>query len=301
VELRKLILGITDKFPKGLPSWVFVDKNSTFENSQQPYIYSNFRTTELLTQDIENFDFMAVKIGDVNQSYFNVTNGQTHNRSLIDKEYSVIVAIEKWDSRSFLTFRASEHVVLDGLQIFVTCPDAVNKLSSVHVKSVDSHFVDPEIFMDDNHLRFLNYAATPGRFSKGDLISAFEIKDTFDIEKIKEDINRHSELYSNGSTIPIKLQVKSEIDTEKLKVTLQTNPVVSSLNLIIQGNIRQQNMKYRITNISGHEILTSSLIIDGDVSHEFVISLPEHITPGIYFLHLKSDQLDETIRFINIR
>ena len=133
------------------------------------------------------------------------------------------------------------------------------------------------------------------------MISTFEIKDTFDIEKIKEDINRHSELYSNGVTIPIKLQVKSEIDTEKLKVTLQTNPVVSSLNLIIQGNIRQQNMKYRITNISGHEILTSSLIIDGDVSHEFTISLPEHITPGIYFLHLKSDQLDETIRFINIR
>jgi hypothetical protein len=131
VELRKLILGITDKFPKGLPSWVFVDKNSTFENPQQPYIYSNFKTTGLLTQDLENFDFMAVKIGDVNQSYFNVTNGQTHIRSLIDKEYSVIVAIEKWDSRSFLTFRASEHVVLDGLQIFVTCPDAVNKLSSV--------------------------------------------------------------------------------------------------------------------------------------------------------------------------
>jgi hypothetical protein len=141
----------------------------------------------------------------------------------------------------------------------------------------------------------------PADLSKGDLISAFEIKDTFDIEKFKEDINRHSELYSNGSTIPIKLQVKSEIDTEKLRVTLQTNPVVSSLNLIIQGNIRQQNMKYRITNISGHELLTSSLIIDGDASHEFAISLPEHITPGIYFLHVKSDQLDETIRFINIR
>lgn len=301
VELRKLILGITDKFPKGLPSWVFVDKNSTFENPQQPYIYGNFRTTGLLTQDIENFDFMAVKIGDVNQSYFNVTNDQIQNRSLIDKEYPVIVAVETWDSRSFLTFRASEHVLLDGLQIFVTCPDALNKLGSEPVKLVDSHLVNPEIFIDDNHLRFLNYSATPGSFSKGDLINAFEIKSTLDLEKIKEDVNRHSELYSNGATIPIKLQVKSEIDTEKIRVTLQTNPVVSSLNLIIQGNIRHQNMKYKITNISGHESLTSSLFIDSETSHEFAISLPEHITPGIYFLHLKSDQLDETIRFISIR
>ena len=190
---------------------------------------------------------------------------------------------------------------MDGLQIFVTCPDALNKLASEPVKLVDSHLVNPEIFIDDNHLRFLNYSATPGSFSKGDLINAFEIKSPLDLEKIKEDFNRHSELYSNGATIPIKLQVKSEIDTEKIRVTLQTNPVVSSLNLIIQGNIRHQNMKYKITNISGHELLTSSLIIDGETSHEFAISLPEHITPGIYFLHLKSDQLDETIRFISIR
>ena len=301
VELRKLILGITDKFPKALPSWVFVDKSSIFENPQQPYLFSNFRSTGLLSQDLENIDFVAVKMGDVNQSAVNINSNQTENRLEREKPYLVMVAIEKWDNRSVLTFRASEYIEWDGLQIFATYPDAVNKFSSEDVKMFESHFVDPEIFIDESNIRFLKYSATPDRFSKGDLISAFEIKEPIDIRNIKEDMVKNSELYSYGSTIPINLQVRSEINIDKPRVRLQTNPVVSSLNLIIDRNIRPQNISYSITNISGQEILAATFMINGDSSSDFTILLPDYISPGIYFLHLKSDQLDDTIRFINIR
>ena len=68
VELRKLILGIYDHFPKN-NSWKMVDATYTFSDTKNPflndipenYVISNF------SEDM-NVDFIGVKIGDVNNS-----------------------------------------------------------------------------------------------------------------------------------------------------------------------------------------------------------------------------------------
>jgi hypothetical protein len=301
VELRKLILGITDKYPKGLPSWVFVDKNETFENPQQPYLYENSRSTGVLTHDLENVDFIAVKMGDVNQSVSNISNSQIENRSEQIKPYAVMLGMENWDNRNFLTYRASEYIQLDGLQIFTTLADAASKVSSRDVKVAHAHLFDKEIFIDESHIRFLQYSVAPGNFFKGDLIHAFEIDSPIDLFDIKQDINRKSEIFGQGQSIPVSLQIGSGIITTKSQVRLQTNPVVSNLNLIIDGNNNSQEIRYRITNMSGQEILSSSSDVNGDHSNDFSIALPDHTPPGIYFIHLKSDLIDETIRFISVR
>jgi hypothetical protein len=250
---------------------------------------------------MENVDFIAVKIGDVNQSLSNINHSQTGNRSDQIKSYSVMIAMENWDNRHFLTFRASEFIELDGLQIFTTLVDAASKVSSQDVKVEDKNLFDKEIFIDESHIRFLQYSAKTGNFFKGDLIHAFEIDKPIDIFDIKPDLNRKSEIFSVGQSIPVSLQIGSGITTTKPRVRLQTNPVISNLNLIIEGNINGQDISYRITNISGQEISSSSLVVNVDHSTDYSIPLPDHTAPGIYFLHLKSDLMDETIRFISIR
>ncbi|MFT5264563.1 MAG: hypothetical protein ACI8YQ_003309, partial [Polaribacter sp.] len=74
VELRKVILFINDEFSNN-SSWRFVDANYAFPDTTNPFgeIFPESYAINGLTGDMEDLDFVAVKIGDVNGTA--VTNG----------------------------------------------------------------------------------------------------------------------------------------------------------------------------------------------------------------------------------
>ena len=73
IELRKLILGIYDELPEN-DSWTFVPENHDFADSSQPWDYPNYiDIVSLNDQELEK-DFVAIKIGDVNDSSINNVN-----------------------------------------------------------------------------------------------------------------------------------------------------------------------------------------------------------------------------------
>lgn len=67
VQLRKLILGSTDKFDN--TSWRFIDKNYAFQNANSPLdeVFAESYIIPSLSSDMK-IDFTAVKVGDVNGS-----------------------------------------------------------------------------------------------------------------------------------------------------------------------------------------------------------------------------------------
>jgi Proprotein convertase P-domain/HYR domain len=69
VEVRKLILFINDEFPNN-DSWRFVDANYVFPNPANPFveIFPETYNINSLSSDMDNLDFVAVKVGDVNCS-----------------------------------------------------------------------------------------------------------------------------------------------------------------------------------------------------------------------------------------
>ncbi|MBR9919907.1 MAG: hypothetical protein GYB31_03650 [Bacteroidetes bacterium] len=69
VEIRKLILGITDSFPN-LESWRFVDANYEFPNPMAPWeeAFPEVINLNNLSDDVLNADFIGIKVGDVNGS-----------------------------------------------------------------------------------------------------------------------------------------------------------------------------------------------------------------------------------------
>lgn len=67
VELRKLILGIYTKLPNNT-SWRFVDKSFQFTNPSSPWPFDETIDIPNMTTNESGKDFMAVKIGDVNNS-----------------------------------------------------------------------------------------------------------------------------------------------------------------------------------------------------------------------------------------
>ena len=70
-EIRKLILGITDKFKEGVPSWSFIAKNTVFDNFENPWLNAPWQSEysfNTLIGENKGADFMAIKSGDVNLS-----------------------------------------------------------------------------------------------------------------------------------------------------------------------------------------------------------------------------------------
>ncbi|MFK7933539.1 MAG: hypothetical protein AB8G22_08510 [Saprospiraceae bacterium] len=69
VQMRQLILGITDELPNERASWTFVRSTITFANPNNPFDgIANNDFTINLTEDVSDFNFTGVKIGDVNGS-----------------------------------------------------------------------------------------------------------------------------------------------------------------------------------------------------------------------------------------
>lgn len=66
VAIRKAILGELQSFPNGQKSWRFVDAAQTFADIRNPFPYQDKIKIETLNSNIQNANFVAVKIGDVN-------------------------------------------------------------------------------------------------------------------------------------------------------------------------------------------------------------------------------------------
>ena len=67
IELRKLILGIYDELPSN-NSWRFVDSDFVFVDSTSPWPFTESISFNEMTEDLMSNDFIAVKIGDVNNN-----------------------------------------------------------------------------------------------------------------------------------------------------------------------------------------------------------------------------------------
>jgi len=67
VEIRKLVLGISDKFANNT-SWRFVNKAQTFADIHNPWPFLEKIGVQNFNQSVMHNDFVAVKIGDVNNS-----------------------------------------------------------------------------------------------------------------------------------------------------------------------------------------------------------------------------------------
>ena len=67
LEIRNLVLGVTEEFSK-TDSWRFIDGKYEFENPQEPWGFQEDFTIEELYIDSDSVNFIAIKVGDVNNS-----------------------------------------------------------------------------------------------------------------------------------------------------------------------------------------------------------------------------------------
>ncbi len=136
IELRKLILGIYDDLPLN-DSWRFVDAGHRFNDPFNPFPYPESIRVPYLNSMVDDADFMAVKIGDVNGSVAaNAQSQEIDRRSRQAFEIKVqATATDKGNTR--LQFISKSDVELAGMQFSLDVVDADAELMAVIPMSLE--------------------------------------------------------------------------------------------------------------------------------------------------------------------
>ncbi|MGB4960499.1 MAG: dockerin type I domain-containing protein [Saprospiraceae bacterium] len=297
VELRKLILGMIDKFPKDQDSWTFVVKNGGIANPSNPWEYKKSLKTGILNSDISSMDFVAVKMGDVNNSVFNVADPEVTNRSRQSDEYQVLTGIEIINERPYLIFRASADIEADGYQMYYNLDRSDLYLSDHPLEtSVANSNITTHIY--SGGLNLVNYFATSHRFAKNDLLAAYPWQGS---DELALSLNQKfsSEIYVNNKARPIRLIQKSESTYIAGEISLMTNPVLDHIQLMMSEDLKVGDYHWTIFNARGEGVVSSTFRHDLS-SFEHSIYLSNDIPPGMYHMHIIGAKTAHTLRFLRI-
>ncbi len=112
IHLRKLILGKYDELPLN-SSWRFVDAQEIFENEEVPFPFVEEVSYPSLDETTMDADFIAVKIGDVNNS-LNLVGGSSDVRDA--KEYTFNYSSETIDDIATMSVYSTTEDNIEGFQ-----------------------------------------------------------------------------------------------------------------------------------------------------------------------------------------
>jgi hypothetical protein len=112
IQLRKLILGIYTDLPNN-ESWRFVSKAFDFDDVERPFPFEEQITLSQLDEDIEQADFVAIKVGDVNGTASSSRARSNSSRSSLPIEYTYTQS----DQYHYYTFKITEEINLTGVQL----------------------------------------------------------------------------------------------------------------------------------------------------------------------------------------
>lgn len=298
VELRKLILGITNKFPKEKQPWQFIDKNYVFPDPQNPWFAPDSITLNINAPEHLNNDFIAVKMGDVNDSYSNL--GQ--DDALENRNQRAITFLYQWktsDGKSEIVFYTPKSIELDGVQMGITCGDNQLLLQSHESPSISGIFTSADVFLGGNNImKLLAFSPLSHTLDAGDEILRVQMDARLKDCKLEIDRNFNSEAYIKDLPFSIRLEQLHK-DENIIPVKILTNPVLHNLHFQMSPHLlKGHEIEFLIMDSQGREIQTGTLSKNPD-SSEYSIPLKSDLVSGVYFLYIKgADQ--PAIKFIKL-
>lgn len=296
VELRKLILGITNELPNN-GSWRFVDAHQTFVNANYPWPILEKLSIPYMESDKTNMNFVAVKVGDVNGSA--ITNAQED-----DAEARSAFTLETADQpvlaqeNVMVDLHASSAIDLYGFQFTLSLKDA--ELVNV--------WVDNKI-IDETHIAQIGqnlytvswHSALPVTNSK---VISLEIK-TLASGKISEMIRVQSdvtnaEIYHGNGMETNKLSLRFVGETMDEFVLYQNEPNPFQNNTLIAFNLPEAGKAtLTVHDVTGKVIYTRTGDF-GKGKNVFQLSKSDLNYHGVMIYKVESGQHTATAKMIGL-
>lgn len=304
VELRKLILGVTDKFSNNT-SWRFVDGNQTFADANHPWPIHEAMDIIDAIGDKNNINFVGQKIGDVNGSAkSNLRSTAADNRSANSlKLIATEMNVANGESIN-VDLAPSKAASIYGLQFTITADqlDIIDIQSSVFDITSDSYYKD----MNGN-VNVIVYSSNLVEVSKGQSLVTLkakakgqgELSSMIDVTST----NVNAEAYFDGFEVgSVQLSFMTyKQDNEAGFKLLQNEPNPFSDNTRIGFILPEDSMvKINIYDVDGKSVL----------SHEAAYQIGENMfeiqkdqlpTNGVYYCKLESNTNSSIIKMIHLK
>ncbi len=248
VAIRKVLLGVTNEFAPGVPSWIFIDGKQEFQDPKSPWSYNEFITLETLQNGDNKADFIAVKVGDINGSIGNVrSNDPVENRNQKVKN------LTKSTVGNTNTFLTSEFMNLDGFQLKLNVESFESITFNTNIEEYSNYYVS-----EDNMITIICYLPQPISFDAGEMLFIINSNKT----TLDERTNIAPEIYIDNEEYGLEVtKVNNGVINNKA-----TNCTIKyqSGQLILSSNIEDIDNLY-IYNIEGKLIQNISIVNNSDL------------------------------------
>jgi len=303
VELRKLILGIYETLPQNY-SWRFVDSDQVFNDDMNPFPYNEFREIYSISSDVNNANFIGVKIGDVNNDAlpdYQLASGNTENRN----RETTVIRLEQDVTESGnirVQLVAEEDMMLAGAQ-FSLAFDSESLLAVVPMKISleDSNIAWNKA--EDQVIRFSWNDAEQLEVHKGDVLMEFLFKGDGAVSFV-EDLPGFSEVYtSSGSEIIVKsidFQDDRSADAPGFYVE-QNKPNPFKDETLIGFHLPEAGLvSLSITNVDGKLIYNSEANYESGYN-EITIAADLLESSGVMYYQIKSGNMAASRKMIILK
>jgi hypothetical protein len=307
IQLRKLILGIFDKFPEN-DSWTFVPEAHSFADPLHPWQYSRYIELYEMGDLQDQLDFVAIKVGDINTSAASDAN----NKGNTNKEASVYLStLEKSFKRGELV---EVPVILEndiagfGMQFTIEFDD-----QSLLFQGIDGYMLD----VQQDNFALLNKKAGKISFS----FNSIELKDykasdvLFKIYfeatgdgQLSEKCQLNSsvtaaEFYDEKmDVLDIDFLIRSDEDKDAATLELFQNipNPFSNITTISFSNPKRQNVRLSILDPNGRLLLKRESEFDKGVN-KFIIYSDDLDSSGLLLYRIESSGASITRKMIMVK
>lgn len=302
-DLRKLILGITDKFSNNT-SWRFVDKNYTFtdvKNAQGEAFPGVYHINQLNT-DMKT-DFIAVKVGDVNG------DAQANNFSNNIETRSASQVVLSTNNVSFdmgqlvtIPVKVADLVNISGMQFTLAFDSDMLSLTGINPGVLNVN--DSNFGMNNIHNGVLSVSWNTGAAMKLDANATlfsitFATKDKGNIGnaiQINSDVLKSEAYDANDDVMHVTWRVNSANEGFEL---YQNNPNPFKHATVINYSLPQaMTAQFTISDVTGKVIKTWS--VQGDKGQNKVEFTHDNLPAGILYYTIQAGEYVATKKMIVI-
>ncbi len=302
IELRKLILGIYEELPSN-DSWRFVDKSFKFTDPTSPWPFKeSIDLYDLNGNDMDN-DFIAVKVGDVNNS---VIVNSTMNSELIERRsqyddvlitHDILQLSESGEYMVPFYFKTNESML--GMQLFLEYDS--DQYEIANIESGRLKFDSDSYVISNNDISIVWYSDKAIKSEGEDALFyiILKTKQMIDSEifSLASD-GKNSELYEQSFNTR-NILLERQVNNFENKLFQNVPNPFSSLTTIDFELSRESDATLNIFDTNGKLIKSFSGKYNSGLN-SIIVRNDELNGNGIYYYQLESESFSSTRKMIFI-
>lgn len=296
VELRKLILGIYTELPQN-ESWRYVEEDFVFAQPSQPWPFNESIDLMQVVQDMNNNDFIAVKIGDVDDSALVQFNSEAvQNRGLNTLTLqSEMLSLE--DKTYLVPVYFDQDVNLKGFQMSLKMKEGV-KLLAVEKGAID--LFEEDYFMTEEGINISYIFPEREDVERTETLFYLTVRtegQTEDQPYVIDNQRINSEAYNQSLET---LSLISGSSTSELPVLFQNVPNPFSSQTLMEFSLpKAGHVELKLLSSDGRVLRTDKGWYEKG-NHKIVWNANDMTEYGVYYYKLETDNHSITKKMIRI-